>query len=303
MQASSPAGRETPPVPPSRVRRWLRTGPGRLAFFTLVAVVLFGILQVALMAVGWAAPDAPPVERAIGVLLRQCVPFVVAYLLVVRWVEGRPVDELAWRRILADGALGSAGGVLLIGVVVGLLWLAGSYVVTDVNPDAPWLRPLLVAGIGAAVSEEIIFRGMLFRIAQEESGTWAALAMSALFFGGVHIANPNATLWSSFAIAVEAGLLLGAIFHVTRSLPLCMGVHMAWNFAQGTVFGIPVSGTKSRGWLVSEVSGPEWLTGGAFGVEASVITVFLSLGVTVALLAWARRQGTIVAWRPRRRLT
>ena len=66
---------------------------------------------------------------------------------------------------------------------------------------------------------------MLFRIVEEGLGTWWALAISALLFGAIHIANPGATLWSSAAIAIEAGLLFGLLYHVTRSLPLCMGVH------------------------------------------------------------------------------
>ncbi|MGP1664743.1 MAG: lysostaphin resistance A-like protein, partial [Rhodanobacter sp.] len=81
--------------------------------------------------------------------------------------------------------------------------------------------------------------------------------ISALFFGFVHMGNPGATLWSSVAIALEAGLLFGMLYHVTRSLPVCMGVHAAWNFAQGTIYGIPVSGTKADGWLVSTHSGPD----------------------------------------------
>lgn len=93
-----------------------------------------------------------------------------------------------------------------------------------------------MAGLGAGIGEEILFRGVLFRIVEEGLGTWAALLVSALFFGAVHLGNPGATLWSSATIAIEAGLLFGLLYHVTRSLYLCMGVHAAWNFMQGTVY-------------------------------------------------------------------
>jgi len=85
---------------------------------------------------------------------------------------------------------------------------------------------------------------------------------------------------------------------VTRSLPICMGLHAAWNFAQGTIYGVPVSGVKADGWLVSTRSGPDWLSGGAFGVEASVIGLILCLLCTLGLLVVMRRRSSIVPCRP-----
>ena len=99
----------------------------------------------------------------------------------------------------------------------------------------------------------------------------------------------------------DAGTLFGLLFHVTRSLPLCMGAHMGWNFTQGTVWGIPVSGGKDTGWLVSVRTGPDWLSGGAFGAEASVVAVAVCSLVSLALLSMAVRAGTIVPpWFARR---
>ena len=95
-------------------------------------------------------------------------------------------------------------------------------------------------------------------------------------------------------LGCEAGLLLGLIYHVWRSLPMCAGAHMGWNFVQGTVYGIPVSGSQSQGWLVSTRTGPDWLGGGPFGAEASVIAVAVSLLCSLALLAVALRRQTFV---------
>jgi len=158
----------------------------------------------------------------------------------------------------------------------------------------------LVIGLGAGIGEEVVARGVIFRIVEEGLGTWWALLISALFFGIAHIFNPGATLWSSAAIAIEAGLLLGMIYHVTRSLWACVGLHAAWNIMQGTVYGIPVSGGAAKGWLVSNRTGPDWLSGGVFGAEASVVALGVSLLVTVSLLIVALRRGSIVApvwWR------
>jgi hypothetical protein len=80
-----------------------------------------------------------------------------------------------------------------------------------------------------------------------------------------------------------------------------MGLHAAWNFCQGTVYGIPVSGMKADGWLVSTRTGPDWLSGGGFGAEASVVALALCLLCSMALLALALRRHSLVpaAWRRR----
>ena len=203
--------------------------------------------------------------------------------------------------VIGTNAAGTAAGLLLFSAVVGVLYLLGSYHVTGTNPDAPWVPALLMVGLGAGIGEEIICRGVLFRIVEEGLGSWWALVVSVLSFGAAHIANPGATLWSSAAIAIEAGLLFGMIYHLTRSLPLCMGLHAAWNFAQGTIYGIPVSGTPADGWLVSTRSGPDWLSGGVVGAEASVVALGLCSLCTLGLLVVALRRGSIVPFRPRAR--
>jgi membrane protease YdiL (CAAX protease family) len=269
----------------------------------LLGALIF-LLRILFVTVGWAGPAAPTPERYIAMLVMQLLPALAAYLFLVRAIERRPAAELAWRKVVPHGVSGFLGGAALISAVVGVLWLAGSYEVTGFNAEPPWARQLLIAGLGTAVAEEIITRGVLFRVAEEGLGTWGALVLSAVVFGFGHIFNPGATVWSSVAIAVEAGFLFGLLFHVTRSLPLCIGVHMGWNFTQGTVWGIPVSGSKATGWLVSARTGPDWLSGGVFGAEASVVAVVLCSAVSLALLATALRRRSIVPpWFARPRAT
>jgi hypothetical protein len=303
MESSAPKGR-TPraliafstPLDAAPWKRWLLYSPlARIAIFALVTSCLAFLAQLTVIALGWSAKAAPLHLRATGFFLSLVLPTLGAYLFLVLRIERRRPAELAWRKLLPDGATGMVLGALLISAVVGVLWLAGGYQVVAINPDPPWVVSLLVGGLGSAIAEELVFRGILFRVTEEGLGTWAALAASALVFGLLHIANRGATNWSSVAIAVEAGLLLGLTYHVFRSLPLCIGMHLGWNFAQGTVYGIPVSGAQVEGWLVSTRSGPDWLTGGSFGAEASVVAVGLSLLCSLALLAVAVRQQTLVA--------
>jgi membrane protease YdiL (CAAX protease family) len=292
----------TTPSDAPRWKRWLVFSPlARIVIFALMFTVLSIAAGALMHALGWLGKDASPVIHGLAQFVVRAVPALIAYLLLVRLLERRPVTELAPRRLLPDGALGVVAGLALFSTVVGVLWLLGSYHVTGTNPNAHWLHALLMVGLGAGIGEEILFRGVLFRIVEEGMGTWWALLVSALFFGLVHMGNPGATLWSSAAIAIEAGLLFGMVYHVTRSLPLCMGLHAAWNFTQGTIYGIPVSGTAADGWLVSTRSGPDWLSGGVFGAEASVIALSLGLLCALALLVLAWRRGSLVPTWLRRR--
>jgi hypothetical protein len=123
-------------------------------------------------------------------------------------------------------------------------------------------------------------------------------------FGLAHLFNTNATWGSSVAIMVEAGVLLGGAYMLARNLWLPMGLHAAWNFTEGIIFDVPVSGTDVHGLVQAKIAGPVLLSGGAFGLEASIIGVVLSIPLGAAMIVLARRRGTIVApiWlRPRSR--
>jgi uncharacterized protein len=290
------------PVSASAWQRWLVFSP--LARIVIYAALMFGIgylVHIGLMASNWLAPDANPVLHAVARVISELVPMVLAYLILVWGIERRRIRELALPAIVTQGIPGFIGGFVLFSAVVGVLWLCGSYHVLGMNPNANWLPGVLVAGVGAGISEEVLTRGVLFRVTEEGLGSGWALVISAAFFGIAHIFNPAATWWSSAAIAIEAGLLLALLYLVTRSLWSCIGLHAAWNITQGTIYGIPVSGGHADGWLVSSRTGPDWLSGGAFGAEASVVALATCSLVSVALLVIALRRQLIVrpSWRRR----
>lgn len=290
----------TTPRDRPRWQRWLLFSPlARIVIFVALLLALTKGLIVVLHAFGLTIKGASPLVAGWLQFALRAGPPLVAYLALVYLLERRRPAELSPRKLAPHGLAGIVGGTALFSSVVGVMWLLGSYHVTGFDRHANWLPALLMAGLGAGIGEEIMFRGVLFRIVEEGLGTWAALAISALFFGAVHIANPGATVWSSAAIAIEAGLLFGLLYHVTRSLPLCMGVHAAWNFAQGTIYGIPVSGMAADGWLVSHRTGPDWLSGGMFGAEASVVAIALCSLCTLALLVVAMKRHSFVppCWR------
>lgn len=296
----------TTPVTATPWQRWMVFSPiARIVFFVALLLILFKLSSAAAAALGFFAPGTTRLTHAWGNLAVQLPSTVVSYAILVKAVERRPMREFALRDLATLGPAGLLLGTVLFSAVVCVLWLAGSYHVTGMNPGVDWLPAVLSVGLAAGIGEEIITRGVLFRIVEEGLGTWWALAISALFFGAAHIFNPGATLWSSLAIAIEAGVLLALLYHVTRSLWPCIGMHAAWNIMQGTVFGIPVSGTNAQGWLISSRSGPDWLSGGGFGAEASVVALLICSCCSALLLIIAIRRGTIVppAWRRRDTLT
>ncbi len=148
--------------------------------------------------------------------------------------------------------------------------------------------------LSSGIFEELLFRGVLFRSVEDMFGSWVSLAVSSLVFGGVHLMNPQGTLTGAIYISIEAGLLLAAAFMLTRRLWLCIGFHMAWNYTQSAIFSGIVSGNApAPGLIRSNIRGPEILTGGSFGMEASLVAFAVCTATGIVLLVMAARRGLI----------
>lgn len=192
-------------------------------------------------------------------------------------------------------------GVGLFSAVIVNLFTSGHYEVEGLG-SVPGAIGLVGFMAGAAATEEVLFRGVLFRIIEEHLGTYLALGLTGIVFGLMHLLNEDATLWGALAIAVEAGFMLAAAYAATRSLWLAIGVHFGWNFAAAGVFSTVVSGNgDNKGLLDATMSGPELLTGGDFGPEGSVYSVGFGVLLTLVFLWLAHRRGHIVPFGSRRR--
>lgn len=210
---------------------------------------------------------------------------LLTYRYYVRLIEARPVNELASNHAWREGGAGFLIGGGLMALTVGVLWLLGAYQVLGIN-NALVLPAALANDLTGAVVEELLLRAILFRILAEWIGVRWALLLSALLFAGLHLLNPAATLFSAVAVGGGATLLLCAAYLSTRRVWLAVGIHAGWDFAQGGLFGVgtTVAGEVTQGWLQSQTGGPAWLTGGALGVEASVVALLLTMIVGVYLL-------------------
>lgn len=283
--------------------RRILTFPLVRAAITLVVFGLLAALLSLLVALAGLAGGALVGEGALALAV------VVAIALVAWLVERRPLAEAGlWGpRAPRELAAGFAVGAALISVVIGILALAGWYRVEGLG----WATPAAQAGgllralalfLFVAVFEEALFRGIIFRTLEELLGSWVALLISAALFGAAHLANPAATAASAAAIALEAGLLLGAAYLLTRNLWLPIGIHWAWNLFEGPIYGTAVSGNEMGSLLRSSTTGPETWTGGAFGPEAGLVAVILATLLGALLLEQAIRRGRIVTpdWLRRR---
>jgi len=286
LTMTSPMNDATTPKP-----MWLRIAqfpPLRLAAFGAVMFCMLGysnkfkmdtasnpLLQIAVV-IGWSA-----------------VGFAV-YIGLVRLVERRPVTELALPGMGRELGIGLLVGTGLYTACILILMVMGIYKIDGLNPVS-YMLPAIALALSSGIFEELLFRGVLFRIVEEWLGSWISLVVSSLVFGLVHLMNPTATLMGAIFISVEAGILLAAAYMLTRRLWMSMGFHMAWNYTQSGVFsGVVSGGDTDPGLIKPVIDGPAVLTGGAFGVESSVIAFMLCTTTGVILLIMAVRRGHIV---------
>lgn len=211
-------------------------------------------------------------------------------------IEKRSVYELRTESLFSDTAKGwiVGGGAMAISVLV--LWVVGVYQIHSVSPQWEDIFHGLFFYLIVAVGEELIFRAILLRMIEERWGTTIALILSCFIFGFAHYTNDGGTVWSSIAIAITA--IEAGSFIYSRTLWMPIGAHWAWNFVQGNMLGISVSGNKIDSSLIQpSLTGPEWLTGGEFGVEASVITVIIATAVAAWFIWLAYKNGDYISFR------
>ncbi|MBR0553656.1 CPBP family intramembrane glutamic endopeptidase [Stakelama marina] len=283
--------------------RWLRAigwliamGVAVTLVFTIVTALGFGIAAGLL-----GQPFDPAALREPGGMAAAfgyslgVVGALLIYALMVHLGEQRKPSELSPRWLVPDLLGGLAIGAGMMAIAVTIMSVAGWATVTPQPVRGIW------GAVGLSVEsgglEELLFRLVLFRLLWRAAGVWPALALSALVFGLVHLTNENSSLFAALCIAVEAGVMLATFYILTGRAWMSIGVHAGWNFTQGWIFGAAVSGTGgfAGGPLSTQpVPGvPEWLSGGAFGPEASLAGLIVGCGFGAWLLWLAMKRGVL----------
>src|SRR5690242_6631439 len=200
-----------------------------LWFFAIVLAALIARLLLP------AVPSFTP-EMAFDLVAAPLL--IVFYKVAIRHLGDPPRDDLHVERAAPPLLAGVGLGFIIFAVAVAIAAAVGIYRIAGEGDSSGLLAALLGPALFAAVSEEMLFRGILFRWIEEFGGSWAALVVTSAIFGAVHLKNPNASLLGAVGIAFEAGILLGGAYMLTRSLWLPMGIHAAWNFTQAEIFDI-----------------------------------------------------------------
>jgi membrane protease YdiL (CAAX protease family) len=217
-------------------------------------------------------------------------PFLLAAaisLLSYRWFVRRTEQRHTLAELALPGAAREAGAGAVLGaslglLVAGLLALAGAFSITGSN-DWTIMLKTLPEQVMVAIFEELIFRAVLFRLIEKRWGTRAALISSFILFAIAHLPNEGVSVLAVVITGV-AGTTMSAAYLLTRRLWLPIGLHFGWNYLFDGVFAVPVSGHAARGWLQVSMPGPEWLSGGHYGVEASAATLIVWAATTALLL-------------------
>ena len=255
----------------------------------ILAILFIGLGVILIQVVINLLVNLVPADNPVVSIVLTALAILVVYLAYagyVRLIEKRPVKELEGSGALRELGLGLLVGLGLFTLIIAILWILGVYRVSGVNS---WLVlfPALAANVPSGFIQEIIFRGVIFRITEERLGPWWALGISSVLFGIIHALSAGATVQSVIAITLEAGVLLGAAYLLTHRLWLPIGIHVAWDLANDGIFGTGaagISGESIRGILQATLSGPAILSGGTAGVEASLVSVVVLLAVSIYML-------------------
>lgn len=267
---------------------WLRA-LGWMVALTVAVVVGFNAVSRSVLLLAGAGTDAGAGTKLTAAIAGS-IAILGIYRLAVRFGERRAVPELGLRQAPADLLYGAALGAAILSAIIGTLWAFGWVVIAPKPIDGVALA--LRDSIRSGVLEELVLRLVILRLLWRAFGIWPAIGLSALLFGALHLANPDSSLFAAACLMAGEGIGIG-LYLLTGRIWASIGMHAAWNFTQGWIFGAAVSGTGeiAGGALTTRpaAGAPEILSGGGFGPEGSLAALVISLGASAFLLvAWKR---------------
>jgi membrane protease YdiL (CAAX protease family) len=250
------------------------------------------VLETEILSLGWLLPMS---------LLQLCAVVGLTYLFR-RFLDRASLRSLGFGTTggwATETLLGLGLGLAAMGLVFAVEWGTG-WAIVDIAPARSSsvgriLGAYLVMYAAVGFAEELMFRGYLLQTLQEWPGTLGAVAVSSLVFGIFHALNPNVSPLALVHLLL-AGLVFAYAYLITRRLWLPIALHISWNYAQGPVFGFPVSGLASEGLFNVEPVAPVLITGGSFGPEGGLIGLMALVLIALILWIWAQSKSRSAVW-------
>lgn len=265
-----------------------------------VATIVAGTIVTRLL-----VPPEPSPWHDLALLKNLILPIALfsIYAGLVRVMERRKAREVDFKTGMPALLFGILIGSAIIGLTVAALSALGMVQIVSRTGFAGLERELLVLMV-TTMTEELLFRVILFAVLEEIMGSLAAISISAAAFGLAHFTNPGATPFALFALSIELGVMLALAYMLTRNIWMAVGIHAGWNFTQGFVLGSLNSGQQHpHSYFQTTLSGPDFFTGGLFGLEGSVVCLGLSIAVSLVFLALILRRRRWLSPRLRVRTT
>jgi membrane protease YdiL (CAAX protease family) len=278
----------------------LRSG-WRLLIFVLILVVLtllFGAVTKAVFEVAVRSVPNSGLARYLENFIFRLIFLLVALLagfICTRFLEGLPWRALGlWlhARWARDFLFGSVIGIVSLALATAIATAGGglSFTISSRAMLVKVLQTLVFSAllfVLAALAEEALFRGYPLQTLTRANLAWLGVFLTSVPFAAIHLQNPNVAAGFTFINTALAGVWLAVAYLRTRSLWFPLGVHWAWNWALGSLFGLPVSGISDLAphpLLRGTDLGPAWLTGGSYGIEGGLACTITLIVSTIFIL-------------------
>jgi uncharacterized protein len=274
-------------------QRFLMFPLTRILVGVILISIIVGFSQTGMRSLLDHTEISPRIKTLLTGIMTGALSLLIYYFLF-KFYEKRRITELSGRGLVKQLFTGACLGAFLHCLTILVIWLRGGFTIVSVNPLWYIISPLTMS-FTSAIFEEVLVRGVIFRIMEEKLGTYISLVISAIIFGALHLGNPNSSPTAALGLALQAGVFLAAAYVFTRSLWFPIAIHFAWNFTQGGIFGASVSGNPmARSLFSSRIEGAGWYTGGSFGPEGSVQATLFCFVAGLVLLYYARKRGLII---------
>ena len=221
------------------------------------------------------------------IIIAKSFEFIGSILIVVLFIK--LVDKTSFMSIglkfsgySKDFYHGVLIGAFMISIFTIILYSIGYLLIIDILPSISSLLGFFLLFSIVAINEEIVVRGYILNNLMNSFNRYVALSISSLVFMSFHLINPNLNYLAMINLFL-AGLLLGIYYLHKKNIWLPIGLHLSWNFFQGPIYGFKVSGLNTSSFIIQDVNGSDYITGGLFGLEGSIITTILMLVFTVYL--------------------